>query len=435
VIAGARGTFAAFTYPQFRLLWAGQLSARFGDLIQQFALGWLLVELADRDGTPQLAPLYVGLLGLGRGVPATVVGLLAGAVADRMDRRRLLVIARLLGVAAAAAIAALVLSDRAAVAPVVALTIVSGIGEALDVPTRQASVPRLVPARDLVSAQGLMNSTASTAVIVGPLIGGALIIPIGIGGLIVVDGAFYAIAVIALLGLHAMPPTAVARQVNVFRAVGEGITFIARDRILRWVFILSIVVALTVRPLTLLLPAVVKTAYGAGAHELSLLLSVAGVGAIIGTVFAASLGGIQRRGLVLLWSVVCWGIFVALFSLQQTASSAMFFVWLPSLTHFSFAGLALVFCQTRAPDEIRARVISIYVMIASSGASLGALVMGTLGSAIGVTTALTLGGVVAASLAVVALIAVPELRDARASAPPGPVLAPAPTSTGSETPG
>jgi MFS family permease len=409
-----RGTFRGFNYPQYRLLWAGQMTSRFGDLMQQFAVGWLLVELAIEEGTPELAPLYIGLLGLGRGIPALTLGLLAGVVADRMNRRTLLVATRATGAVVALSLAWLVLADLATVANVVALSAISSAVDTIDVPTRHSTVPRLVPPIALVSAQSLLTSTASIATITGPLLAGALIGPIGIGGVMVVKSGFYVAAALTILGLADLPPTAGLVHANVFRSLGQGAMHILTEPVLRWVMALSVVVALFTRPLYLLMPALVKNGFGGGATELSLLLSISGVGAVIGTIIAASLGGVRRRGLVLVWSVLAWGAFVAAFAMQRTVPAAMLLVAFPSIAHFAFASISIVFCQTQSPDSIRARTISIYVMIASAGGSLGALVMGALSTVIGVNEAIALGGVTVVVAAILVLLFAPQIREMRA---------------------
>jgi predicted MFS family arabinose efflux permease len=230
----------------------------------------------------------------------------------------------------------------------------------------------------------------------------------------IVKSGFYLAAVFAILGLESLPPIVGIVHPNVFRSIGQGVMHILTEPVLRWVMLLSLVVALCARPLYLLLPAVVKNGLDGGPTELSLLLSISGVGAVVGTIFAASLGRVERRGLVLGWTVLAWGVFITLFALQRTVPAAMLLIGPPSIAHFAFASISLVFCQTHSPDHMRARTISIYVLIASAGGSLGALAFGSLGTVIGVNNALVLGGVVVVLAAACVLAFIPQVREMRA---------------------
>jgi MFS family permease len=124
--------FGALRNHQFRLIWLGLASATLGSYVQQFGLGWLVVQLAVLEGVPELAPFYVGLVGLARGVPALAFSLLGGVLADRMDRRKLLIIARVSGAGVALALALLVMTDQVNLGWIMALTFLSAMADSID---------------------------------------------------------------------------------------------------------------------------------------------------------------------------------------------------------------------------------------------------------------------------------------------------------------
>ncbi|HEY2592992.1 MAG TPA: MFS transporter, partial [Chloroflexota bacterium] len=166
----------ALVYRDYRLIWIGQMISNVGSSMQQLGLGWLIVELAQKANTPDLVPFYLGLVGLARGVPTIFAGLTAGVVADRIDRRKLLMGVQVYWAIISAILAWLVLIDRITIGLVLALTVLSSIAQAFDGATRGTLYPRLVPPRAMVSAIGLNSMSFNVAQFIGPLIGGLLIV-------------------------------------------------------------------------------------------------------------------------------------------------------------------------------------------------------------------------------------------------------------------
>ena len=156
---GRTSALAALLYRDFRLFWIGLLVSNIGTWMQQFGLGWLVVQLAIRDATPQLAPLYLGLVGLARAIPGLAFGLFGGVVADRADRRRLLIVTQSSAAILATVLGVLTISGSITIVEVVLISALNSIIFSFDAPTRQAMVPRLVSDQHLMSAIGL-NSAA-----------------------------------------------------------------------------------------------------------------------------------------------------------------------------------------------------------------------------------------------------------------------------------
>lgn len=402
-------TFAALVHPQFRLLWAGVATSRIGDAMHQFAVGWLLVEIAFREGAPHLVPFYLGLVGLARGGPSLLSTLLGGVYADRMDRRRLLIGSRVMGTISAVVLATLVITDQATLASVIVLTAASAISDGVDAPTRQAMVPTLVPARDLMSAHGLYISTVSASTIVGPIIGGILVVPFGVAGVMVVKTLFYVGGLATIMALMPVPMVATLARVGIARSLIDGVSFVGREPVLRWVMGLSFVAGMFGRSFNGMLPAVAAE-FDVGATGLSWMLALTGAGALIGSMLSASLGSMSRRGVVLAASMFVWGTLILLFSVQRSFTGVLILVGLPSLAWFVFTPISLVVSQTLSPDGLRARVSSVYTLSASAGVSLGSFVLGAVATSIGIMPALGAGGLVVALLGGYALLRARALR-------------------------
>src|SRR3984893_12058412 len=196
---------AALAYRDYRLIWTGQVISNVGSSMQQLGLGWLIVQLAERDGAPQLVPVYLGLVGLARGVPVLFAGLAAGVIADRVDRRRLLISVEVYWALVSSLLAWLTLSGLITIGMVLGLTVLSSIAQAFDGATRQTVYPRLVPRRAMVSAIGLNSMAFNVAQFIGPMIGGFLIGPIGVGGLMLLNTLAFLALIYAILSSSPLP--------------------------------------------------------------------------------------------------------------------------------------------------------------------------------------------------------------------------------------
>lgn len=379
--------------------------------MQQFALGWIVVQLAVQDGTPNLASLYLGFVGLSRGIPGLLFGLFGGVLADRMDRRRLLISTRGVGAVVSVTLAALTLTGAVNLYWIMGLSVVSSITFAIDGPARQAILPGLVPAKDLLSAVGLSQATSNTSMILGPLLGGVLVIPLGVGGILALNSVAYVLAALALLGMTRSVASERVQHTSVLRSLADGLAFVLRDPVLKSVIGLSIALSLFARPLQAQLPAVAHETLGLGAVGLSWLLAAASVGTLLGSLGAASTGGFQRRGMLLIMAVAFAGAAEVAFTLQRALPPALFFVVLPGIGHYGFSGTAFGIMQTQAPDRLRGRVISIYTTTIGGFSPLGSLMVGSIGAVVGINTALAAGGVLCLLAAMVVLLRVAPLRE------------------------
>src|SRR5438874_248783 len=229
---GRTSAWSALEHRDFRLFWIGLVVSNIGTWMQQFGLGWLVVQLAIKDGVPQLAPFYLGLVGLSRALPGLAFGLFGGVVADRADRRRLLLVTQSSAAVAAAVLAFLAISNQINIVEIVLISALNSIIFSFDAPTRQAMVPRLVSETRLMSAIGLNSAAFNGATLVGPLIGGVLIIPFGVGGLMLINAISY-LAVVAALFVISPQPIEVRTRLSMLASIREGLAYIRRAPVRR----------------------------------------------------------------------------------------------------------------------------------------------------------------------------------------------------------
>jgi MFS family permease len=408
-------TTAALRYRDFRLFWLGAVVSNVGSWMQLYGLGYLVVQLAIRDGVPHLAPFYIGVLGLARALPSLAFGLFAGAVADRADRRRLMLFTQTAATLNALLLAVLTITAQV---NIVAVVLIGAIGSTIfsfDAPTRQSMVPRLVRERDLVSAIGLNSVAFNGAQLAGPVLGGILYVPFGLGGLFMINALSFLAVIAALVLMKPVPAAARRRDVTMLQSIREGLGYVRRDVVVRWIMLLTAAAALLTRPWIQLLPAFTEQVLRVGAVELSWLMGASGAGALAGALVTASLGNLRRRGIVLVVSASAMALLVAVFALQRSLVIALPLLALVGFATMLFMGMSNTLVQTRTPDHLRGRVMSVHTMVFLGVMPLGTLLLGALGTVVGVDVAIVAGALGVLALVLYAAARVAPLRDAVAT--------------------
>ncbi len=396
--------------------------------MQIFALGILVVQIADREGTPELAPFYLGLMGLARAVPGLALTLLAGAVADRVDRRSLLLITQSTMALNAAVLAVVTFGGGATIPIVLAAAAVQSAAFAFDNPARQSMVPRLVPLPMLPSAIGMQSAVFNGASIIGPFLAGILFIPIGIPGLLAVNAISYA-AIIGALGLMRPLPPLASRGASLLASVADGARYVRKNPTLVWILVVSGTVFSTVGPMGQLLPAVAGESLYNGVSWLSLLLTALGLGAFTGALFVMNVGRFRRLGRMFVVGAFVNGAGLVAFSMTSQPVVSLVVAYVIGLSGTLMAGMGNNILQATTTDAYRGRVMSLWGLLFIGIMPVGQLALGVLGSLLGIHTSLFIGGAVGMAAGVYAALRVPAVVNWRAPSRPhmeaGEVLAPA----------
>ncbi|HUQ42339.1 MAG TPA: MFS transporter [Candidatus Limnocylindrales bacterium] len=408
-----RSLLDALRIRDFRYFWLGLAVSNVGAWMQIFALGILVVQIAVRDGVPELAPFYLGLMGLARAIPGLPCTLLAGAVADRRDRRRILFITQGTMAATAAALALAAYLGAANLPIVLAATAIQSAAFAFDNPARQSMVPRIVPLSLLSSAIGLQSAAFQGASILGPLFAGLLYLPIGIPGLLAVNAISFTTILAALLVMPAIPPLGSASQ-SLLASVMEGGRYVRANPVLVWILAISGTVFVVAGPVSALLPALAGESLYNGMSWLSLLLTAMGVGAFCGALVVMNVGRFRSLGTVFVGGAVLNGIALLLFAFSAEPFVALAFSFLTGLSGTMMAGMGNNMLQATTADAYRGRVMSLWGLLFIGLMPIGQLALGALGSLLGIHAALAIGGAIALAAGVYALVRLPLLREWRA---------------------
>jgi predicted MFS family arabinose efflux permease len=402
---------AALGYRDYRLIWTGQVVSNIGSSMQQLGLGWLIVQLADAEGTPQLVPIYLGLVGLARGIPVVFAGLAAGVIADRVDRRKLLLSVQIYWAIVSTTLAWLTLSGRITFPMVLILTVLTSIAMAFDGATRQAVFPRLVPRKAMVSAIGLNSMSFNVAQFIGPMIGGFLIVPLGVGGLMALNSLSFLALIFAIWASSPLPVEAGASKASPLRSLSDSFSFVMREPTVRAAMILSLIGNVLARPFQLLLPAFVYEVLQGSAQDLSYIMTAAGIGALSGAFATASLGSFRHRGVLYCVSGMLMGGFLTLFGVQQSLAITIVLAFCVAASAQFFITMSNALYHIHTPDVLRGRVMGLATVVVQGGMSMGSLFLGAIGAVVGIGTAMAAGGGLFATASGIALARVPALRD------------------------
>jgi MFS family permease len=396
---------APFRFHDFRLLWFGLLISNLGTWMQITTLGYLVVALA---GTPRLAALYVGILGASSAVPVVLLSPIAGVVADRFPRRRVLLITNSMQVAIALALAVLVGLHALELWEIFLLAGMRSATQAFDAPARQSWVPLLVPREYVGNAIGLNSLAFNAPSVIGPPVAGLLIYTVGEAVSFYANAVATFAVIAALIFMAPSAPSSTKRE-GVFDSIMAGASFLFNHSVLRQVVLLLLITCLFVRPYTQLLPAYAAHVVNVDARGLGVLLAATGVGAIAGALVTAFVGS-RRRGAVWFASAALMSLGTIVLGLVHVYAVALGVLVVIGAATLSFAGSSNVMLQTLSPDDMRGRAISVFSMVMLGGVPAGSLVLGSAATVIGLPHAMTAGGAVSLVAAIWIYISDSALR-------------------------
>jgi MFS family permease len=385
--------WGALAYREFRLLWIGLIISNTGSWMATLAQGWLVVELAPRAA---LAPLYLGIIGFVRAAPAILLSGFAGTIADRVDRRRLLVVSQLTLGLSALVLAVLAQTHIVQIWQVVLLAGVSACAQTFDAPTRQSLVPHLVSPRELMNAIGLNSAAFNGPGIIGPALGGILVSTVGVAATFYLNALSFGAVIIALLLMSPKPPVATAARPGVWQELLDGLAYIRSKPAILSLFFLAALMAVVARPYIQLLPAFVKSTVHGGPSTLGIMMAGSGAGALGGSIAVAFVGTRHHRGRIATICGTIAGLALLGFSLTRTVViGALVLVGLGASVNL-FMGMTNTLLQVHTALEMRGRVMAVYTMIFLGFMPLGSWLLGSVATLTGLPVTLGVAGALVA---------------------------------------
>jgi len=402
------GSFAPLRFREFRLFWIGHFISRIGDSMQQTAVSWLLYDLTR-------SPLQLGLNGAFRALPLVTFGLFGGTIADRLDRKRILLCTQTTLMLLALLLGFLAQTGRVQVWHIYAFTFVAAIIQSVDAPTRQALIPSLVPRPILPNAIALNSLLWKGTILLGPSFAGIAISTVG------TDGAFYAnglsfLAVVSALKMMHISSSGGVRTGGFLKDLRRGLFYLRSQRIILAIMVMesfSSLFGLDSAMLTIF----ARDILHAGATGLGFLQSSRGLGAVLGSGLLVAIGNKRAQGKILLYAAVVYGLSFALFGLSQQLLLSLLLIFLAGAADTIWGAVRSSILQLKTPDQLQGRVMGVFGLCSRGLSPLGQVETGLLVPLVGAREATFLGGLIVLCVSLLTAWRVPDVHRFRAHKP------------------
>jgi MFS family permease len=403
-LQGIKLILRALRHRNYRLFFAGQGTSLIGTWMQQVAMGWLVYQMSN-------SPFYLGVVGFASQIPTLLITPFAGVLADRLDRRPILILTAVLSMLQAIALAVLVLTGHIAMWQIIALSIFIGLVNAFDIPTRQSFIFELLDNQeDLPNAIALNSMIFNGARLIGPPIAGIVIELAGEGACFIINAASFLAVLAALLAMRIVPRNNNRHPNPILAELKEGVAYAYKFIPVRTILILLSFISLVAMPYAVLMPVFARDILHGGPQTLGFLTGAIGVGALVGAIFLAARKTVQGLGRILVMAVTVFGAGILAFSFSQI-------LWL-SLALMLLTGFGLMvhmvsintILQTIVDDDKRGRIMSLYTMAFMGLAPFGSLLAGGIADIIGAPRTLQASGVLCLIAAIIFWRKLPRIR-------------------------
>jgi len=359
---------SALTYRDFRVMWIGAFTSSIGTWMQKVAQSWLVLTLTN-------SPFYLGLDAFLGELPILLLTLVGGVVADRRDRRRVLLISQCVQMSTAAALAALVYFDAVRIWHVLALSTVTGIAQAFGGPAYQSLLPNLVSRDDMPNAIALNSTQFNLARVIGPLAAGVALAAWGSAACFALNAASFLVVIASLLMLHIRQTPAAATR-SVLAEMRGGVSFVWHHPVILTMTFLALCTTMLASPVLTLLPVMAQKVFQLGPDGYSRLMAFSGAGAVVGALSVAWMGRFERMGRAVLLVQVALGVVLAAFAASRFLPLSYGLIFFGSIGLMMSFSLLMSLVQLAVPNEMRGRVLSVYMMAFRGGMPLGSLAAG-----------------------------------------------------------
>jgi MFS family permease len=379
-------TFKAFTYRDYRLLWAGAFTSSVGTWMQQVAQAWLIFTMT---GSASLLALDAFL----GAAPFLLFSLFGGVFADRFDRRRILLSSQFVQLSTAFLLAGLIFTNHVAVWMILTLSFVVGFAQSFGGPAYQALVPTLVDREDLSNAVALNSIQFNLARVVGPVLAGIAFYKLGAAACFALNGLSFVAVIVAILLLKRGAPAAPAAE-PVWRSLKTGLKAVRDARPLRGLVAMAFAGSFCSIPLVTFLPVFARDIFHRDAKGYSGLLAAFGIGAVVGAIGVAGFGHVKRKGIVAVGTQMTFGALMIAFSLSRNPILSYGILGLAGAALMVIFAMFMTLVQTIVEDHLRGRVVSIYTLAFRGAMPLSNLVSVFAASLVSVPTILVASGLI-----------------------------------------
>ncbi|HEY7441174.1 MAG TPA: MFS transporter [Vicinamibacterales bacterium] len=402
--------FVALQHRNFRLLWGGQLASFSGSMMQTAAILWHVSLLVPGDRKA----LALGLVGLIRVVPIMVFSVLAGVVADALDRRKLMMLTQSAMAVIAVLLAVLTFRGLSEVWPIYLLAALSSAASSFDAPARQSLIPNLVPREHLANAISLNAIMLQIASVVGPSVGGLIIAQAGVGWVYVVNAMSFVFVIGALAMMRDVRASRAEPGTVSLRAMIEGLRFVFSAPLIRSTMLLDFFATLF-SSATALLPIFAQDILQVGARGYGWLYAAPSVGALVTSAAMVRLVEIvKRRGVVLLCAVFTYGMATVMFGMSRVFWLTFIALALTGAADTVSMVFRNIVRHMETPDHLRGRMVGVNMVFFMGGPQLGELEAGLVANWFGAPFSVISGGLACGLATLIVAFRTPALRRYRA---------------------
>ncbi|MGQ9525515.1 MAG: MFS transporter [Armatimonadota bacterium] len=385
--AALEATFAAFRHRNYRLFWSGQLVSVTGSWVQNVAHGWLVYELTRSSAK-------LGIVSAVGSFPMLLLSLFGGVMADRVNRRWLLVVTQTILMLLAFCLGALVITGKVRYEHVLMIAFMSGTANAFNMPARDAFIADIVSREDLMNAVALNSAMFNTARIAGPALAGAVMAEFGAGPCFLINGASFLAVIVGLLLIRTQDGGGAKMPQPPLREMSAGLRYLWQDRDLLLLISAAAVPTLFAAPYMMLMPVFAKDVLHQGPAGLGMLMSATGVGALVGAVVLSALSSTPNKGRILVTGGICFSAFLVGFSLSRWFALSLVMVVGAGWSMVTSNATVKALIQTSSRDEMRGRMMSVYFLMVMGLSPLGSLQAGAVAAHLGAPVAVAAGAVV-----------------------------------------
>jgi MFS family permease len=378
--------FRALRHRNYRLFFTGQSISLIGTWMQQIAMSWLVYRLTS-------SAFMLGIIGFLGQIPTLFLAPFAGVIADRHNRRHIVIITQSLAMLQAFILAILVLTGLIQVWHLIALSIFIGLINSFDMPVRQAFTVEMIEDRDdLSNAIALNSSLFNMARLIGPSLAGIIIAALGEGICFLLNAISYIAVIISLLMMRIASTEIKFSQRHVLHGLKEGFTYAYNFAPIKYILLLISLVSVTGVPYMVLMPVFAKDIFHGGPQTLGFLMAMSGIGALTGAAYLAARRSVVGLGRVLTFAAGTFGLAIIIFSHSTILWFSMLVMYAAGFSMIVQAAASNTILQTVVDEDKRGRIMSFYTMALVGMMPLGSLLAGSLASKIGAPNTLLAGG-------------------------------------------
>jgi MFS family permease len=394
--------FRSLRYRDFALFWTGNFLSNIGTWMQNLALGWQILVMTN-------SPFLLGLNGFLGTLPSLVFSLPGGAIADRLNRRKLMLITQTSMALLALALALLTSFHVIRIGEILAISSLTGLASALNNPAYQALVPDLVEREDLVNAVALNSAQFNMSRAIGPTLAGLALGKVGTAGCFYLNSVSFLALIIALLVIN-VPVRPAAEASTVWGAMLDGLRFVNQHRLIIILLSIPSFLSLLGLPFVVLMPVFARDLLRVGPSGLGYLMAGAGLGAVLSALTLAAQRSAERKGGFIITSAAVFSLALILLAHAYSFWWAFFLLMVLGATMVGALALINTTLQIISPPELRGRIMSFYTLTVMGLAPLGSLWVGSVAEISGTRFALSLGGAICLIYFLILLASLPRLR-------------------------